>query len=264
MVAASALRTMWCEGKKGRMCPKEQAKAWALREAWRELHGESTYGMCKWIAARVFTVGNPPKHPSIAAVQQFLDKVIEDPEWHPGKIYGKPAGRPCALTGLKKAVIARSAMALKSAGLEPTYPLVLAQCPLAGINPGTGETVGKKRIYDVFEASCYDEDPEEPWRHRARLSKSMLTESDMQKRYAWGKFIKALKLSRAWCARNLIWADICNTIMPRTETKAKLQAQCRKGGKGWMSKGCQMKSRSCVLERKEYGLRSRCGLAPVC
>ena len=163
MVAASALRTMWCEGKKGRMCPKEQAKAWALREAWRELHGESTYGMCKWIAARVFTVGNPPKHPSIAAVQQFLDKVIEDPEWHPGKMYGKPAGRPCALTGLKKAVIARTAMALKSAGLEPTYPLVLAQCPLAGINPGTGETVGKKRSYDVFEASCYDEDPEEPW-----------------------------------------------------------------------------------------------------
>ena len=35
------------------MCPKEQAKAWALREAWRELHGESTYGMCKWIVARV-------------------------------------------------------------------------------------------------------------------------------------------------------------------------------------------------------------------
>ena len=94
MVAASALRTMWCEGKKGKMCPKEQAKAWALREAWRELHGESTYGMCKWTAARVFTVGNPPKHPSVAAVQQFLDKVIEDPEWHPGKIYGKPAGRP--------------------------------------------------------------------------------------------------------------------------------------------------------------------------
>ena len=88
------MRTMWCEGKKGRMCPKEQAKAWALREAWRELHGESTYGMCKWIAARVFTVGNPPKHPSVAAVQHFLDKVIEDPEWHPGKIYGKPAGRP--------------------------------------------------------------------------------------------------------------------------------------------------------------------------
>ena len=48
------------------MCPKEQAKAWALREAWRELRGESTYGMCKWIAARVFTVGNPPKHPSVA------------------------------------------------------------------------------------------------------------------------------------------------------------------------------------------------------
>ena len=93
MVAASALRTMWCEGKKGRMCPKEQAKAWALREAWRELHGESTYGMCKWIAARVFKVGNPPKHPSVAAVQQFLDKVIEDPEWHPGKMFGKPAGR---------------------------------------------------------------------------------------------------------------------------------------------------------------------------
>ena len=86
MVAASALRTMWCEGKKGRMCPKEQAKAWALREAWRELRGESTYGMCKWIAARVFKVGNPPKHPSVAAVQQFLDKVIEDPEWR--KEYG--------------------------------------------------------------------------------------------------------------------------------------------------------------------------------
>ena len=127
-MAASALRTMWCEGKKGRMCPKEQAKAWALREAWRELHGESTYGMCKWIAARVFKVGNPPKHPSVAAVQQFLDKVIEDPEWHPGKIYGKPAGRPCALTGVKKAVV--SLMWSRTQGIWPAVTLRSRSCVL--------------------------------------------------------------------------------------------------------------------------------------
>ena len=123
MVAASALRTMWCEGKKGKMCPKEQAKAWALREAWRELHGESTYGMCKWIAARVFTVGNPPKHPSIAAVQQFLDKVIEDPEWHPGKMYGKPAGRPCNARNMACGHAAVSLMCARTQGIWPAVTL---------------------------------------------------------------------------------------------------------------------------------------------
>eukprot|EP00973_Karenia_brevis_P053258 7403257-Karenia_brevis.AAC.1 len=71
--------------------------------------------------------------------------------------------------------------------------MALAQCPEATRNPDTGRAVGKKRIYDVMETRCYDEDPEKPWRNRPRLSKTMLTEQDEQKRLQWAHYMQSLR-----------------------------------------------------------------------
>ena len=135
-------------------------------------------------------------------------------------------------------------MALKESGAEPTYALVVAQCPTATLNPTTGKVVEKKRIYDVMRERCYDEDPGEPWTHRARLSKTLVTHTDAEKRCAWAQYIQALRHSASWYQRSLVWTDICNSILPRTQHMAKLQSQARKGGKGWISNGSQDVSRN--------------------
>ena len=78
-------------------------------------------------------------------------------------------------------------------GIEPTYPLVIAQCPNASVNPETGEVVNKRVIYSIFESRCYDEDPESPWTHGLRSSKHALTETEIAKRLAFGKHMESLK-----------------------------------------------------------------------
>ena len=133
---------------------------------------------------------------------------------------------------LAAAVIARSAMALKEDNIEPTAALVGAQCPNARLNPKTAERVDKKRIYDIMRERFYDETPDRPWKHRARLSKSIATEADMEKRLAFGRYLRDLRHTGAWYYKHLVWTDICNDILPRTPKNASLQAQARKGGKG--------------------------------
>ena len=53
--------------------------------------------------------------------------------------------------------------------------------------------------------------------------------------------------------KNLIWTDLCSTIIPRSELKAAQQALARKGGSGWMSPGCQLYSRN--LKGEMYSVR---------
>ena len=43
MALQDALRRSWLEGVEGRLCGREQAKAWALREVWID-HGKDPYG----------------------------------------------------------------------------------------------------------------------------------------------------------------------------------------------------------------------------
>ena len=62
----------------------------------------------------------------------------------------------------------------------------------------------------------------------------------MEKRFAFGKHIEDLHHTEAFYYKRLVWTDICNDILPRSVKKATLQAQCRKGGKGWMSEGSQI------------------------
>lgn len=172
-------------------------------------------------------------------MRQFLAKVDADEDWYPGKTAQTTFGRKPALSGQNRASIARSMMALKEHGAEPTYALACGSCPQAVINPSTGKPVDKKRIYDVMRESCYDEVPEEPWAHRPRLSKTSLSADVIENRHTWAEWVKSLNHRPSWYYDHLVWTDLCNSILPRSMSKAKEQAQARKGSKGWMSEGTQ-------------------------
>ena len=70
------LRELWKGGQSDRLCAFEVAKAWALREASREIHqGEDTL---PWVAARV--VKNDGTHPSKQALFQLFNCIDSDPD----------------------------------------------------------------------------------------------------------------------------------------------------------------------------------------
>ena len=151
------LAQLWKKARKdGCMPPWQQAKVFGLRESWQETHGDMTHGQATWIAERVYVQGQPKKHPSDEAVRKLLKKMADDEDWFPGKVYGSLGGRPSQIPDTNKAAMATSAMALKNRGVEPTYSLVIAQCPNASINPVTGEAVSKQVVYDILESRCYD------------------------------------------------------------------------------------------------------------
>jgi hypothetical protein len=128
---------------------------------------------------------------------------------------------------------------MKRNGGEPTYSLICGSCPEAVKNPETENVVDKKRVYDVFRESCYDDGADEPWKHRSRLTKSALPEDVIEKRLKWQGYMMKLDHSSDWYYKNLVWFDLCNTILPRSQKKAAEQALARKGGKSWISEGCQ-------------------------
>ena len=81
------------------------------------------------IAAGVTKVGGG--HPTTQSIAQIRLAIAEDPLWYPGKIKdgAKKRGPTPKLTEAKKLCVARSAMALKSAGVGPSVAGVVANCP---------------------------------------------------------------------------------------------------------------------------------------
>ena len=238
--AQRALAQLWRQARDGSLTPWSQAKAWALREVWKETHGDKTYGLLSHVASRLKKQGGGK--PSTSAVSQLYEKMDSDADWFPGKFYGSLGGRPCEISETNKSVIARSMMAFKENGGEPTYSMAIAQCPAATLNPSTKKPVGKKRVYDVFTTKCHDGDESRPWALRPRLSKHVLTEEDVKLRFEWAKYMKGLRHTVQWYVTNIVWTDICNSILRRSPKKAQLQAFARKAGKGWMSEGSQKKA----------------------
>eukprot|EP00973_Karenia_brevis_P024701 3406376-Karenia_brevis.AAC.1 len=119
--------------------------------------------MHAYIAGKVTKVGGG--HPSREAVRQLLSKMDADPSWYPGKKEGSTPGPASVISGTNQTVIAKSAMAMKARGVEPTYSQIIASNPRAAMNPETKKPVGKKRIYSILESSCYDDpdNPEDTW-----------------------------------------------------------------------------------------------------
>ena len=214
------LREAWLGGRKGKLTALEQARAWALREVWRE-EKTSTYGMYEFIAGRVTKVGGG--HPQAAAVQKLLEKVDEDDEWFPGKSAQVKNGPARVVTPRRQAIVARAAMAMHVRGEQPTYAKLVATCPHALENPQTKEAVDKKRVYSIMRERCYDdpEGPDDLWTHGPRHSKEALTETAKRLRLSWAQSMQAARKTPAWYYNNLMWTDICNTILPRTEKNAR-------------------------------------------
>ena len=238
------LSQLWKKARKdGCLSPWEQAKAFALNEAWGTMHGEATYGKYTWIAERVHVQGPDNKHPTSEGIAKLVKRVTEDADdWFPGKVYGSLGGRPSVVSETNKAIVANSTMALKESGVAPTYALIIAQCPNATINPNTGEPVSKQVVYDILESRCYDIDPDVPWSHRKRLANAALLPQDIEKRLTFGTHMLSLGRTPSWYFRHVFWTDICSSVLPTTLRKANMQALAQKGGSGWISEGAQCES----------------------
>jgi len=236
------LKTAWLGGRTGNLSALTQAKVWALREVWRE-SGKSDYGMHMFISKRVKKIGGGcPERP---AISKLLDKIDEDRDWFPGKSTQEQHGPQSAITPTFQAIVARSAMIRKEQGSEITYPSMVAANPVALLNPDTGEPVGKKRVYSIMRERCYDyeDDPEDTWDHSTRLAKWALTDANMRQRWDWALWMQGDGgHSDAWYFSNLVWTDICNTILARTEKRWNEIALAKKRGKGWQSKKSKMKN----------------------
>ena len=237
------LRAAWLEGQQGRLSAQGEARAWALREAWKATQ-KTTYGMLSFVASHVTKVGGGQPTPS--AVQQFFEKVDADPEWYPGKAEPNARGPKSAIAPRSQNVVAQSAMSMKRRGEEPTYPALVAANPVALLNPATGKPVGKKRVYAILRERCYDDpgNPQDAWSHHVRFSKSALTADNMAKRRRWGEQELAAGHREEWYFKNLVWTDICNSILARTEQRQQMMTLARKGTKGWMSADSKAESKN--------------------
>jgi len=243
------LKEAWISGREGSMSGQTQAKAWALREVWKEEHGETAYGMLIHIPSKLYTI-TPPRgkkeHPSPSALKQLFAKMDHDGDWFPGKSDQVKHGPAPALNGTNQAIIARSAMNLKEKGKEVTYPKVVSHNPKACVNPATNRPVDKKVIYSLLKKRCHDDpnDPADKWVHDYRHSKNALTEPQIEKRFKWSSELEGNILKPQWCYQHLIWTDICNSILPKSEAMHNKQVLARKGRKGWGSKKTKKMSRN--------------------
>ena len=240
------LQEAWLGGKKGCLGALAEARAWALREVWQE-EGKPDYGLLDFVASRVEKVGG--ENPSPSAISQFFDKIDEDKEWFPGKRAQVQYGPQPAIIGVKRRRIAQAAMTMKENKHEPTYARLCAEEPDAVVNPATGRPVDKKIIYAIFKEDCYDEHPDRPWRNMPRYAKAALTPKMMEKRLAFASLVASWRHTALWFLNHVIWADICNSILPRTEATADAQALARKGSGGWVSAVCEYYS--CNLRGKQ-------------
>ena len=94
MALQDELRRSWLEGAEGRLCGREQAKAWALREVWMD-HGKSPYDVYTFIArsVRKARVGKAKgDRPTNTGIKEFFEKIDRHPEWSPGKHNGEKRG----------------------------------------------------------------------------------------------------------------------------------------------------------------------------
>ena len=197
-------------GTEGNMSALSQARAWALREVWRE-DGKPDYGMLTFIAGKVQKVGGGS--PGKQAMSKFFKKLDDDPQWFPGKSTQETFGPSSVITPRNQATAARQFMALKKRGREPTYPNAVAVAADALRNPDTGEPVDKRRVYKIFETRCYDdpEDKTDTWKHRQRLmGKWALTDPQIEHRFTWSKIMLAKNHPAEWMYQKFVWRSLRN------------------------------------------------------
>ena len=77
------LREAWLGGRPGELSALAEARAWALRECWRDQH-ESDHGVFRYIADRIEKTGGG--NPSREAVRKLFGRIDADDQWRPGKV----------------------------------------------------------------------------------------------------------------------------------------------------------------------------------
>ena len=64
----------------------------------------------------------------------------------------------------------------------------------------------------------------------------------MQRRLLFANYLLGLHHNNAWFFNNLVWTDLCNSIVPLSEKKANEMDLARKSNKGWISSGSELSS----------------------
>ena len=153
------LKEAWLGGRVGNMSGQTQARAWALREPWQDEHDEKTYGMSAHIASNLYTITPARKkkeHPSPAALSRLFHKIDDDKDLYPGKSDQTKFGPDPALNGTTQAIIAKTAMNMKTNDDEVTFSTVVSHNPKASLNPETNRPVGKRVIYKLLKKRCHE------------------------------------------------------------------------------------------------------------
>ena len=258
MTEQEVLRQAWLAGKENYLSGREQAKAWALREVWHEM-GRPAHNLVTFVVGKLRKTKNGTPtgdHPTRLAVEKMFRRFDEDPDWFPGKCSEVMTGPKRVLCGPKQTAIVSAAKRLKSEGQEPTYAALIAACPQATLNPKTGQQIDKKCVFTVFRECCFDDNPDDKWDNLPRLSRSALTEDVRDKRWAFAKYMLEHRHTPQWYFDNMVWCDLCNSLLAKTQKKASEMALARKSGRGWMSKGSQMHSDNLRMPKQVLKLNS--------
>ena len=72
----------------GRVSPRQQAKAYGLKEARGELDGDRAHGELQWFADRVYVQGPGRHRQHVSSISRLVSKMDEDEDWFLGKVYG--------------------------------------------------------------------------------------------------------------------------------------------------------------------------------
>ena len=87
------LAQLWKKARKGgRVPPRQQAKVFGSKEAWREMHGDFKCGLAPWTTERAHARGRPRKRPSEESVRQLMQRMDDDEDLPPGKVRGSLGG----------------------------------------------------------------------------------------------------------------------------------------------------------------------------
>ena len=166
--------------------PLSEARAWALREVWRD-ENESEWGMLSYIAGKLKKKGGG--NPSVEAVHKFFAKLDADPQWFPGRGYQEQFGPPSVITPGNQAIVARSALAMSAREQKLSYAALVPNNAEQLLNPQTGQLVHKKRVDAILEERCFDDssNPEYTWANRARFSKVALPSEAKRRRLGVGR-----------------------------------------------------------------------------
>ena len=112
---------LWKSGRRGNLCPLEQVRAIALRDAYTDLPGAlpksgGQAALLSAIAERVTKIGGG--HPSKEAIRLLLERYDADPSgWYPGKSDQAKFGPSPVLNGAKRRCIATAASVPRRASL---------------------------------------------------------------------------------------------------------------------------------------------------